>query len=694
MRRWPDRGRVPALAVLAAAVSVAVLGVVPSAAADPPGAPGALGDASLLGNGPGGVQGNGNTNQPVVTPDGRWVAFESTSTNLVTGFVDNNATDSDVFLLDRTNGAIVLVSHATTGTGQGANKDSGNATVSNDGRWVAFRSLATNLVTGATVGGTHTNAFLWDRTTGAISLVSHTPGNAAVEANGDSSTGTPGLDGSLSGDGRYLTYRSKASNLVTGFVDGSAGGNNAYLYDRLDNTSTLVSHALGNPLKGANKNVNDVVSSNDASTIAFDSGATDLVAGFVDGSGTNKLNAYVADRATLTPVLVSKAVGTAATGANNNVYLESVSGDGHIVAVDSYATNVMSGYVKHGAADDSDVFAYDLVSGAATLVSHSKSSLVDGGNDSSFDGRLSVDGRYVGFSSVATDLIAGFVDNNGPPPGVDVFVSDRATGTSQLASHAPGSPASGGNKISDLITLAQGAASMAFLSSATNLVSTDTNAKDDIFGVAPQPGYRFVASDGGIFAFGDAPFHGSTGAIKLNQPIVGMADTPSGDGYWLVARDGGIFAFGDATFHGSTGAITLNQPIVGMARTFTGKGYWLVARDGGIFAFGDAVFHGSTGAIKLNQPIVGMASTPTGRGYWLVASDGGIFAFGDATFHGSTGAIKLNQPIVGMTATRSGFGYWLVASDGGIFAFGDATFLGSTGALKLNQPIQGMSGNS
>ncbi|HUR18956.1 MAG TPA: hypothetical protein VMZ51_08490 [Acidimicrobiales bacterium] len=214
-----------------------------------------------------------------------------------------------------------------------------------------------------------------------------------------------------------------------------------------------------------------------------------------------------------------------------------------------------------------------------------------------------------------------------------------------------------------------------------------------VVGMARTPtgkGYWLVATDGGVFAFGDAAFHGSTGAIKLNQPIVGMAATPSGKGYWLVASDGGIFAFGDAAFKGSTGAIKLNKPVVGMSSTPTGKGYYLVATDGGIFAFGDAVFKGSTGAIKLNQPIKGMATTPTGRGYWLVASDGGIFAFGDAAFKGSTGAIKLNKPIVGMAATPSGQGYWLVATDGGIFAFGDAPFRGSTGNLVLNQPVVGM----
>ena len=81
----------------------------------------------------------------------------------------------------------------------------------------------------------------------------------------------------------------------------------------------------------------------------------------------------------------------------------------------------------------------------------------------------------------------------------------------------------------------------------------------------PAPvGYRFVASDGGIFSF-NAPFYGSMGAKHLNAPIVGMASTPDGKGYWFVASDGGIFSFGDAKFYGSMGAKHLNAPIVGMA---------------------------------------------------------------------------------------------------------------------------------
>ena len=208
-----------------------------------------------------------------------------------------------------------------------------------------------------------------------------------------------------------------------------------------------------------------------------------------------------------------------------------------------------------------------------------------------------------------------------------------------------------------------------------------------------RSGYRFVASDGGIFAYGSgAPFLGSLGGTTLNAPIVGMAVMPAGDGYYLVASDGGVFSYGSAKFYGSTGSMHLNKPVVGMAVTPDGAGYWLVASDGGIFTYGDAAFYGSTGSLTLNKPVVGMAATPDGKGYYLVASDGGIFNYGAAAFYGSTGSIVLNKPVVGMAVPTAG-GYYLVASDGGIFTYptsGGPPFFGSTGSLVLNKPIVGM----
>ena len=147
-----------------------------------------------------------------------------------------------------------------------------------------------------------------------------------------------------------------------------------------------------------------------------------------------------------------------------------------------------------------------------------------------------------------------------------------------------------------------------------------------------------------------------------NNNTQGALDTWTGaQGYWLDATDGGIFTYPNNTFYGSTGSLKLNKPMVGMAASPDGQGYWLVACDGGIFSYGDALFHGSRGGQPLNKPIVGMATTPDGLGYWLVASDGGIFTYGDALFFGSRGGQPLNKPIVGMAATPDGLGYWLVA---------------------------------
>jgi hypothetical protein len=183
-----------------------------------------------------------------------------------------------------------------------------------------------------------------------------------------------------------------------------------------------------------------------------------------------------------------------------------------------------------------------------------------------------------------------------------------------------------------------------------------------------------VAVLGGLCAMAPA---GLALAATLSHPVVGVASTPDGKGYWEVASDGGVFALGDAPFEGSIGGKALQAPVVGIAASPDGNGYREVASDGGIFAFGNAAFEGSMGGQDLSAPVVSMAATPDGGGYWEVASDGGIFTFGDATFQGSEGGRHLSAPVVGMAITPHGKGYWEIASDGTGTTFGDAVAVGS-----------------
>jgi hypothetical protein len=142
--------------------------------------------------------------------------------------------------------------------------------------------------------------------------------------------------------------------------------------------------------------------------------------------------------------------------------------------------------------------------------------------------------------------------------------------------------------------------------------------------------------------------------------VVTITPAPSGQGYWLVASDGGVFTFGDAGFFGSETGHPLTAPVVGMAATPSGRGYWLVGADGGVFSFGDAGFFGSASGHLLAAPVVGMAATSSGQGYWLVAADGRVFTFGDAGFFGSMADDQLSNPIAAIAPAHDGGGYWLL----------------------------------
>ncbi|MGH9282615.1 MAG: TolB family protein, partial [Acidimicrobiales bacterium] len=454
-------------------------------------------------------------------------------------------------------------------------------------------------------------------------------------------------------DGRYVAFAANAENLVTGDFNGAT---DVFVRDRVAGTTTRVSvSSAGAQANGASS---EPSISADGRYVAFASTAANLVAGDTNG----QRDIFVRDRQTNTTTRVSVVTGggqgctpsgdpavCAGSGASS---LPIISDDGNVVAFTSAATLFTAGDTNNA----NDIFVHDRTT--TTRVSAGAGGA--GASGGAFFPTLSGNGRFVGFDSVASNLATG--DSNVVS---DAFVHDRQTGTTSRASVTrTGGQANGASYFPALNADGR---YVVFASDASNLVPGDNNFAPDVYlhdRTLPQPrsnGYHLVAADGGVFAFGDAAFFGSTGALQLTQPIVGMAARPDGKGYWMVAADGGVFAFGGAGFFGSAAGRTLAKPIVGMAAMPTGAGYWLVGADGAVFAFGDAKLYGSTSQLKLAQPIVGIAPTFGGQGYFLVAADGGVFAFGEAVFWGSAGAIKLAQPIVGMAATPTGAGYHLVA---------------------------------
>jgi hypothetical protein len=223
-----------------------------------------------------------------------------------------------------------------------------------------------------------------------------------------------------------------------------------------------------------------------------------------------------------------------------------------------------------------------------------------------------------------------------------------------------------------------------------------------VVGMTPtsdRAGYWMVATDGGMFAFGDAKYHGSipgvglapadSGAAKrLNAPIVAMVASPTGKGYLLVASDGGVFAFGDALFHGSCPGIGgCNGSVIAVVPDAGEKGYWVVTSTGRVYPFGDAA------SIATGQPgatpgaITGATASATGHGYLIVDSHGDVYAFGDAHKYGSPPA-GIPAPIVGIVPTSTGNGYWLMGATGAVYGYGDGpTNLGSMLGRGLNAPI-------
>ena len=219
-----------------------------------------------------------------------------------------------------------------------------------------------------------------------------------------------------------------------------------------------------------------------------------------------------------------------------------------------------------------------------------------------------------------------------------------------------------------------------------------------VVGISPtanKGGYWLVASDGGIFAFGDAGYFGSIPGDglspagsglphSLNAPIVAMVPSSDGGGYFMVASDGGVFAFGDARFAGSCPGIGgCSGAAVAVVPDASGNGYWLVTQTGNVYAFGDAPFYGAPG--NQGSPVTSAVRTADGGGYWVLLADGAVYAYGDAVSRGGpVGSVGGLNPASSIFSDADGGGYWVASADGAVFSYGDAPNDGSMAGSHLN----------
>ncbi len=381
------------------------------------------------------------SSESAISADARFVAFTSSAADLVAN--DTNGKD-DIFVHDRHTGVIERVSVDSSGAeGHAA---SGSASISADGRFVAFESFAADLVAGDTNG--FLDVFVHDRQSGTTERVSV----ATSGTQGDGRSSSP----SISADGRFVAFYSAAKTLT-------ADTNNVrdvFVRDRLNGTTELVS-VDSSGSQGNSHSIDPSISAN-GRFVAFTSSATNLVAG--GGNGFDQV--FVRDRDLGTTERASIATG-GAEGTKNSGN-PSISADGQIVAFDSVATNL----VGNDTNDCADVFLHDRQSGLTERVSVS-SGAAQGDLASNWPS-ISFDGRVVVFHSAATNLVVG--DTNG---SLDIFVHNHQRGTTERASVATGG--SEGILDSKAPSLSADGRVVAFESLAPNLVTGDTNAVSDVF---------------------------------------------------------------------------------------------------------------------------------------------------------------------------------------------------------------------
>lgn len=379
-----------------------------------------------------------------VSADGRYVAFNSDASTLVPG--DTNRT-GDVFVRDLRRGTTTRVN--VSGAGTQGDGNSGSPAISADGRYVAFSSLAGNLVPGGSGDG-HPEIFVRDRVAGTTTRISRSASGGATDG--------ASLEPALSGNGRYVAFTSYATNLVTGDANGVR---DVFRHDLRTGVTTLVS-VTGSGSQADDTSLDPAIS-HSGRHVTYYSLATNLAPGDTD----EVPDVFVRDLTAATTTLVSVVAVGGGTEAWGH-FTPAISADGRRVAFMSTADNLVAGDTNHNA----DVFVRDLGAGTTTLVSVSS-----GGRQSEEPAEfpaISADGRHVAFAGSGNEYAAG--DTNGVE---DVFVHDLGTGRTTLTSRPDtGGPADGGSTGPALDAHGR---RVAFTSYATNLVPADRNDQPDVF---------------------------------------------------------------------------------------------------------------------------------------------------------------------------------------------------------------------
>jgi len=391
-----------------------------------------------------GAQGNNESDLPSISADGRYVAFRSAASNLVSG--DANVVD-DVFVRDRQIGTTERVSVDSGGVE--GNGPSTAPSISADGRYVVFHSSASNLVSGDTNG--LIDVFIRDRQTGTTDRVS--VDSSAAEGNDES------LWPSISADGRYVAFWSRANNLVGGDTNDFE---DVFVRDRLLGTTERVS-VRTNGTEGNFYSAFPTISG-DGRYVAFWSLASNLVGGDTNG----RPDVFVRDLQLDTTERVS--IDSGGMEGNDSSLMPSISADGRCVAFHSVASNLVAGDTN----GEYDIFVRDRQVGTTERVSVDSGGAE--GNGFCYNPSISADGRRVAFRSYASNLVGG--DSNGAQ---DAFVRDRQSGTTERVSVDSGGAEGNGNSSYPGNSISADGRYVAFQSLANNLVSGDSNGDGDIF---------------------------------------------------------------------------------------------------------------------------------------------------------------------------------------------------------------------